>query len=190
MKSLRDLLWKGGFPEIWAENLNSNYFFDDYIQTYLERDLRQILNVTNLRDFRRFLSLLALRVGQLMNYSELSKEVGVAVNTIKSWVNALDHSLHLGYIWENFVFSEYLKEGFVAGKDIFYYRDKNGVEIDFIIEKGGEVFLVEAKHSEHPNTGKLNFKKIAPLFNDKVNLLVALKDFSIYNPLFGSIMKD
>jgi predicted AAA+ superfamily ATPase len=85
LKNFRDLLWKGGFPEIWAENLNSNDFFDDYIQTYLERDLRQILNVTNLRDFRRFLSLLALRVGQLMNYSELSKEVGVAVNTIKAW---------------------------------------------------------------------------------------------------------
>jgi hypothetical protein len=73
-------------------------------------------------------------------------------------------------------------------------------EIDFIIDKGGEVFFVEAKHSEHPNPGKLNFKKIAPLFNGKVSLLVAcgtqekgliaLKDFSIYNPLFGSIMKD
>jgi hypothetical protein len=73
-------------------------------------------------------------------------------------------------------------------------------KIEEAVEKGGEVFLVEAKHSVHPNTGKLNFKKIAPLFNDKVNLLVAcgteekgliaLKDFSIYNPLFGSIIKD
>ena len=181
-----------------------------------------------------------------MNYSELSKEVGVAVNTIKAWVNALetsgiiillppyynnlgkriikapklyfcdnglvaallnidslkalDNSLHLGNIWENFVMSEYLKDGFIAGKNIFYFRDKNGVEIDFIIEKGGEVFLVEAKHSERPNPGKLNFKKVAPLFKEKVNLLVAcgieekglitLKDFSIYNPLLGSIMKD
>jgi len=244
LKNKRDLLWKGGFPEIWAENLNSNDFFDDYIQTYLERDLKQILNVTNLRDFRRFLSMLAIRVGQLVNYSEISKEVGVAVNTIKAWINALetsgliillppyynnlgkrlikapklyfcdnglvaallniaslealDHSPHLGNIWENFVFSEYLKEGFVAGKDIFYLRDKNGVEIDFIIEKDGEVFLVEAKHSERPNPGKLNFNKIAPLFKQEVNLMVAcgvehkglisLKDFSIYNPLFGSII--
>jgi len=244
LKNKRDLLWKGGFPEIWAENLNSNDFFDDYIQTYLERDLKQILNVTNLRDFRRFLSMLAIRVGQLVNYSEISKEVGVAVNTIKAWINALetsgliillppyynnlgkrlikapklyfcdnglvaallniaslealDYSPHLGNIWENFVFSEYLKEGFIAGKDIFYLRDKNGVEIDFIIEKDGEVFLVEAKHSERPNPGKLNFNKIAPLFKQEVNLMVAcgvehkglisLKDFSIYNPLFGSII--
>jgi len=88
----RDLLWKGGFPEVWAENLDSKDFFDDYIQTYLERDLRQILNIANLRDFRRFLSILAIRTGQLLNYSEISKEVGVAVNTIKAWVSALETS--------------------------------------------------------------------------------------------------
>jgi len=237
----RDLLWKGGFPEIWAENLNASDFFDDYIQTYLERDLRQILKVTNLRDFRRFLSLLAFRVGQLMNYSEISKEVGVAVNTIKAWVSALEtsgliillppyynnlgkrlikapklyfcdnglvaallnigslkvleNSPHLSNIWENFVFTEYLKEGLIAGKNLFYIRDQNGVEVDFIIEKDGKIILVEAKNSERPNPKKLNFKKIAPLFKEKVTSIVAcgieeegvisLKDYSIYNPLYG-----
>jgi len=244
LNNKRDLLWKGGFPELWAERLDAKEFFEDYIQTYLERDLKQILNVTNLRDFRRFLSMLVIRVGQLLNYSEISKEVGVAVNTIKAWVNALEvsgliillppyynnlgkrlikapklyfcdnglvtallnigsldameKSLHLGNIWENFVLSEHIKEGFVAGKDIFYFRDTNGVEIDFVIEKKGEVFLVEAKHSERPNPAKLNFKKIAPLFKEKVSSIVAcgveqkgriaLKDFSIYNPLNGSIL--
>lgn len=244
LNSKRDLLWKGGFPELWAANLNPKEFYDDYIQTYLERDLKQILNVSNLRDFRRFLSLLAIRVGQLLNYSEISKELGVAVNTTKAWVGALEvsglitllppyyknlgkrlikapklyfcdnglvsallnidsletleKSLHLGNIWENFVLSEYIKEGKVAGKDIFYFRDTNGVEIDFVIEKKGEVYLVEAKHSERPNPGKLNFKKIAPLFSETVNSFVAcgveekgqitLKDFSVYNPLFGSII--
>jgi hypothetical protein len=240
----RELLFKGGFPELWAERLDVNEFFEDYIQTYLERDLRQILNVNNLRDFRRFLSLLAIRVGQLLNYSEISKEVGVAVNTIKSWVNALevsglivllppyyknlgkrlikapklyfsdngllnallnidsldtlDKSLHLGNIWENFVLTELVKEGFVEGKNIFYFRDTNGVEIDFIVEKKGEIFLLEAKHHERPDPGKLNFKKIAPLFKEKVSCLVAcgvresskinLKDYTVYNPLMGNIL--
>jgi len=238
----RDLLWKGGFPEIWAENLNAPDFFEDYIQTYLERDIKQVLNVLNLRDFRRFLSLLALRVGQLLNYSVLSKEIGVAVNTIKAWVSALevsglitllppyyknlgkrlikapklyfcdnglvaallhinslqvlDHSAHLGNLWENFVFTEYLKGGVVAGRDIFFFRDQNGVEIDFIIEKEGKVFLVEAKVNERPNPQKLNFHKISPLFREEVypmvacgvdeKGIVALRDFSIYNPLYGS----
>ncbi|MDB4584117.1 AAA family ATPase [Draconibacterium sp.] len=83
----KDFLWKGGFPEIWAENLNASEFFEDYIQTYIERDLKQILNVSNLRDFRRFLTLLAIRVGQLINYTGISKEVGVSNNTIKIRAN-------------------------------------------------------------------------------------------------------
>ncbi|MEA1877861.1 MAG: ATP-binding protein [Bacteroidota bacterium] len=241
LEDKRDFLWKGGFPEIWAKNLDASDFFEDYIQTYLERDLKQILNVTNLRDFRRFLSLLALRVGQLVNYSEISKEVGVAVNTIKAWVSALEtsgliillppyynnlgkrlikapklyfcdnglvstllninslkalnNSPHLGNIWENFVFTEFLKEGFISGKNVFFFRDQNGVEIDFIVEKDGKVFLVEAKSSERPNPQKLNFHKIAPLFKEKVTSVVAcgveekgiisLKNYSIYNPLYG-----
>jgi predicted AAA+ superfamily ATPase len=241
LKNKRDLLWKGGFPELWAEKLDVKEFFDDYIQTYLERDLKQIIDVTNLRDFRRFLSILAFRVGQLLNYSEISREIGVAVNTIKAWVSALetsgiiillppyyenlgkrlikapklyfsdnglvtsllninsletlDKSIQLGNIWENFVFSEFLKEGFIAGKDIFFLRDQNGVEIDFILEKEGTVFLVEAKYSEHPNSRKLNFRKIAPLFRQAVKSVVAcgveergtvsLKDYTLYNPLYG-----
>lgn len=241
LENKKDLLWRGGFPEIWAENLDAGDFFSDYIQTYLERDLKQILNVANLRDFRRFLSLLALRVGQLVNFSEISKEVGVAVNTIKAWVNALEtsgliillppyyknlgkrliktpklffcdnglvasllnirslgglnNSPHFGNIWENFVFTEFIKEGYKAGENIFYLRDQNGVEIDFILEKDAKVFLVEAKTSERPNPKKLNFNKIAPLFKEKVvsviactveeKGLIALKDFSIYNPMYG-----
>ena len=236
-----DLLWKGGFPEIWAENLDAGDFFDDYIQTYLERDLKQILNVNNLRDFRRFLSLLAIRVGHLLNYSEISKEVGIAVNTIKAWINALEisgliillppyynnlgkrlikspklyfcdnglvasllninslnalnDSLHLGNLWENFVFTEFLKEGYTAGKNIFFFRDHNSVEIDFVIEKDGKIFLVEAKASERPDQKKLNFNKVTPLFKENAIPIVActveeqkminLKNFAVYNPLYG-----
>src|SRR5690606_13355701 len=73
LKENSDLLWKGGFPELWGKNLNATDFFEDYIQTYLERDLKLILNVSNLADFRRFLMLLATRTGQLVNYTELSK---------------------------------------------------------------------------------------------------------------------
>jgi predicted AAA+ superfamily ATPase len=239
----RDLLWKGGYPETWAEKLNIHDFFDDYIQTYIERDLRQIINVTSLRDFRRFLSLLSLRVGQLLNYSEISKEVGVAVNTIKAWVSAIEvsgliilvppyynnlgkrliktsklyfcdsglvsallninsldtlhQSAHLGNLWENLVLTELVKEGFVAGKNLFYLRDQNGVEIDFVLEKSGKTILLEAKYTEHPTWKKLNFYKFTSRFKRKVESIVAcsveekgkisLKNFSIYNPLYGSI---
>lgn len=238
LKSSSDLLWKGGFPEVWAEDLNASDFFVDYIQTYLERDLKQIINVTSLLDFRKFLSLLALRTGQLINYSEISKDVGVAVNTIKSWVHALEisgiinllqpyyknlgkrlikapklyfndngllcsllniHSIsnlenspHYGNIWENFVFTEYLKEGFISGKNLFFYRDQNGVEIDFVIEKDNTTYLIEAKSNERPNSNKLNFKKVNRLFAENTKSILAcnimekgkihLENFTAYNP--------
>lgn len=106
----------------------------------------------------------------------------------------LENSPHLGKIWENFVFTELLKSGFFCGKDLFFYRDQNGVEIDFIVEKEGQTFLMEAKYSENPKEGKLNFNKVAPLFKKEIRQLVActvneknlisLKDFSVFNPLF------
>lgn len=241
LKDRNDLLWKGGFPEIWAQNLEANEFFDDYIQTYLERDLKQILDVSNLRDFRRFLMLLSTRVGQLVNYTELSKGIGVTGNTIKAWISsleasglifllppyynnlgkrlikspklyfcdnglvsallnisslqALENSPHLGNIWENFVFTEFIKEGFSPGKNLFFFRDQNAVEIDFILEKDGQIYLIEAKKNERPRAEKLNFSKIAPLFKTSVKSMVAcnadeqgeisLKDYSLYNPLYG-----
>jgi uncharacterized protein len=73
---------------LWAKNLDVDDFLNDYIQTYPERDLKQILNVNNLRDFRRFLMLLAIIVGQLVNYTELSKEMIVTGNTVKAWINS------------------------------------------------------------------------------------------------------
>jgi len=246
VKNRWDMLWKGGFPELWASKLDADDFYEDYFQTYIERDLRQLLNVANLANFRRFLSLLALRVGQLVNYTEISKEVGVSLNTIKSWVATLEisgvisllppyynnlgkrlikspklyfsdtglvsyllnitsldslrKSAYLGNIWENYVLVEYLKEGLQVGKDLFFYRDHNGVEIDFIVETKGNTLLVEAKSSERVNEKKLNFKKIVPLFKKEVipvlacgveeDTVMALKNYKMYNPLFGISMND
>ncbi len=236
----RDLLWKGGFPEIWAEKLDAVLFYQDYIQTYLERDLKLVLNVTNIRDFRRLMSLLAIRAGQLLNLSSVAKDLSVTVNTVKAWVNALetsgivyllppyynnlgkrlikapklyfcdngllsallniesmdsyDRSPHRGALWENFTFTELLKAGFVTGKGLFYYRDQNGVEIDFLVEQSSsEITLLEAKETETPSTKQVNFKKVAPLFKKEVRCVVAcnilqtgflkLKDFEAFNPL-------
>jgi predicted AAA+ superfamily ATPase len=241
LKNRWDLLWKGGFPELWTEDLDIKEFYEDYIQTYLERDLRLLINVSDLRDFRRFLSLMAIRVGQLLNYSEIAKSIGVAANTVKAWVstletsgivtllppyynnlgkrltkapkvyfadngllcsllniyseNAFNNSLYLGSIWENFLLTEFQKEGYMAGKELFYYRDSNGVEIDFIWEHDGRTLLIEAKSAERPNPKKLNFKKVAPLFPQKVDNILAcniqeegvfqFKEYAVFNPLNG-----
>ncbi len=84
------LITRGGYPRPWAEpDLPRELFFSSYLATYLERDVRNLLRVANLRDFERFVRALAIRTGQLLSYSELSREVGVAVNTIKEWTSVL-----------------------------------------------------------------------------------------------------
>ena len=67
-------------------------WYSSYLQTYLERDIRTIYNIGNLRDFQRFLQLLAARCAQQLNLSEYSRELGVAVPTIKNWLSILEAS--------------------------------------------------------------------------------------------------
>ena len=85
------LLIRGGFPELWADPaIPVRDFYHAYVSTYLERDLRQILNVGSLRDFERFLRACAARAGQLLNKSELARDVGIAQTTVGQWLSALE----------------------------------------------------------------------------------------------------
>lgn len=70
-------------------------FYSSYVQTYLERDIASLDGVRNLREFDVFLRLLAARVGGLVNYTELAKEVGVSANTIRDWTHILERSFHI-----------------------------------------------------------------------------------------------
>jgi len=85
--------WRGGFPELWQRpDLDRDLWLGSYLATYLERDVRNILNIGSLRDFDRFLRAAALRVGQLLSLSELARDVGIAPNTAKSWISILEAS--------------------------------------------------------------------------------------------------
>lgn len=85
--------WRGGFPELWGRpELDRELWLGSYLATYLERDVRNIVQVGNLRDFDRFLRAAALRAGQLLSYSDLARDVGVTPNTIKAWISILEAS--------------------------------------------------------------------------------------------------
>ncbi|MFH1227257.1 MAG: ATP-binding protein [Planctomycetota bacterium] len=93
LASLKKRVLNGSFPEIATKSgLNSQWWFAGYLQTYLERDLRQLRQVGDLTDFQRFLQLLAAFNGQIMNLSGLSRDLGVAVNTVKGWISILEAS--------------------------------------------------------------------------------------------------
>lgn len=89
---LIESIFKGGYPELHAKALSPERFFSDYLSTYLERDVRQILHVKNLRDFNRFMKLIAVRTSQLLSLTTFASDLGVSPNTIKSWLSVLEAS--------------------------------------------------------------------------------------------------
>lgn len=88
--SLEELILKGGYPKIYKDNLPVSNAYSSYFQTYVERDVRQILQVKDVIQFERFIKLLASRIGQLVNYANLAADVGVSAVTIKEWIAVLE----------------------------------------------------------------------------------------------------
>lgn len=83
-------LLHGGYPEVLARPKARDLWFSSYIQTYLERDVRAIVNVRDLVTFRRFLALLASRHGQILNKTDLAAPLGVSVPTVGDWLHVLE----------------------------------------------------------------------------------------------------
>jgi predicted AAA+ superfamily ATPase len=83
-------LLRGGFPEVLARPRQAEVWFRSYVQTYLERDVRAVTSIRDLATFRRFLSLLASRCGQVLNKTDLAAPLGVTVPTIAQWIGILE----------------------------------------------------------------------------------------------------
>ncbi|MBT7151388.1 MAG: ATP-binding protein [Deltaproteobacteria bacterium] len=247
IKNQTEFIWKGGYPEIWSNpDMDLDDFFESYVRTYIERDLKTIMEVRNLSDFQRFIRVLAARIGQLINYKDISNDVGVSDVTIRKWMHALqisglvyflppfhrnigkrltksakvffaDHGLvcyllgikdlagwnnhiYKGNLWENLVFMELVKTAHLRpGANLFFYRDQNGVEIDFIVESGNTLYFLEAKAGERIDEKKLSFKKVIPLFEKRYQTKAILlqnlsephvlkkKGYHCINPLFADV---
>ena len=91
-KNILKWIVQGGYPEVYAKQLSPEEFYGDYMATYLERDVRNILNVKDLSRFNHFMHLLALRSGQVLNMNTLSGEVGVHATSVKKWISVLETS--------------------------------------------------------------------------------------------------
>lgn len=187
----------GGFPEVVLHPRGRELWFASYLQTYIERDVRLITAVRDLAGFRRFLSLVASRHGQMLNRTDLAAPLGVTIATISEWLRILEitsqiilvppyfenfgkrlikspkiylsdsglachllgiqtqaeleRSPFLGSIFEGFVAAEILKSQINRGqrKELYYFRDQQGLEIDFMIpQPNARFWLVEAKASK------------------------------------------
>lgn len=189
-------LQKGCYPAIYDRNIASKVFYSNYIQTYVERDLSELIHVKDLKQFRNFISLCAARAGQLLNLNSLANECGISQPTAKSWLSVLENSYIVyqlqpyfsnfnkrvtkssklyfydtgllcfllkitdadsvklssqkGNLFENFIVSEYVKKNYHNNllRDLWFWRDAVGHEVDLIWQETERLNLVEIKASE------------------------------------------
>ncbi len=194
VKEIFGVIYRGFFPAlVLNKKQDLGVFYNSYIQTYLDRDLRDFFGVKKVSEFQTFLQLCAARTGQLLNISELARDAGVSVPAAKEWIRILQGTLHIyllnpyykniskrlikapklyfldtglaafltkwqsaetlfngamaAPIFETFVVAEIIKSYFFRGRQppLYYYRDKEGREIDLLIEKEGVLTPIEIK---------------------------------------------
>jgi predicted AAA+ superfamily ATPase len=90
--SLEEYMWTGGYPRIYDKHLNPYQWLGQYFQTYVERDVRALIQVNQLDLFDRFVRLCAGRVGQLLNLSSLANDCGISQPTARAWLGVLQAS--------------------------------------------------------------------------------------------------
>lgn len=190
---LEDVLVSGGYPPIHDRGIDPTTWYSNYVATYVERDVRQLVSVRDLSTFETFLRMCAARCGQVVNLSGLAGDCGITHNTARSWLSVLEasyvvrtlsphfrnfskrlikspklyfldsglvawllqirdpselttHSMR-GPIFEAWVYSELLKAAYNHGRqpNIYFWRDRAGLEIDFLLDRGSTLVPVEVK---------------------------------------------
>ncbi len=186
-------LHRGLYPPVHDRAVDPAVWYAGYVQTYLERDVRQLVNVRDLSTFHRFLRLCAGRTGQLVNLSQLAMDAGVTHNTARAWISTLEASFVVfllqphhasfnkrlvktpklyfydtglaswlvgiqtpeqldahplrGALFETWVVSELLKmrANRALPSNLFFWRDREGHEVDVVAEVGASLVPVEVK---------------------------------------------
>jgi predicted AAA+ superfamily ATPase len=88
-----DSIYLGGYPELVNRDYEGSFdWYTSYLDTYLTRDVRDLREIGDIRDFRRFIQMLASRVSQIINMSEVGRDIGVSVPTVKKWISVLEAS--------------------------------------------------------------------------------------------------
>lgn len=90
--TIETVVCKGSYPQIYAENIPTSRLYPNYIRTYVERDVRQVRQITDLETFQRFIRLCAGRIGQVVNLTSLGNDCGINHSTAKAWLSVLEAS--------------------------------------------------------------------------------------------------
>lgn len=140
-------MYKGFYPAIYDRSIPSKMFYANYIQTYIERDLTEIINVRDLKQFRNFLSLCAARAGNIINLNSLANECGISQPTAKSWLSALESSY---IIFQLQPFFNNLNKRVIKSPKLYFYD--TGLLCHLLrINDAGSILLSEYKGSLFEN---------------------------------------
>ncbi len=193
-------IFTGGYPEVVNGNVSTNDFYSNYLKTYIERDIRGLTQVASEMQFLQFISVVAARTAQLVNYKDIASEVGISEVTAKKWLsllvtsglvyllppfsqnvekrvvktpklyfidtglaayltrwtnpNVLCEGAMSGAFFETYIVGEILKSFCNAGIEppLYFYRDKDKIEIDLIIFQNNTVYPIEIKKTATPKS--------------------------------------
>lgn len=103
--TLDEWMLSGGYPRIYQDQVNPTKAYQNYFQTYVERDVRQLIQIKDLMQFERFIQILAGRIGGVLNMEQIGGEIGISSHTVKHWISILEASFivfRLPPYFENF----------------------------------------------------------------------------------------
>ncbi len=83
---------KGFYPRLYSQSINYQDWFSNYISTYVEKDVRQVLKINDVVTFQRFIKVCAARVGSILNYADIARDCDISLNTAKAWISVLEAS--------------------------------------------------------------------------------------------------
>ncbi|MES2615211.1 MAG: ATP-binding protein [Bdellovibrionota bacterium] len=89
---INEFLIKGFYPRIYSSKTSSDFFYSSYFETYVERDVRELIMIKDLSLFKKFITLCAGRVGQILNKDSLARDVGISAKTVEEWLSVLEAS--------------------------------------------------------------------------------------------------
>ena len=208
---LFERIYRGGYPRLIQQSaLSPAAYFSAYVQTYVERDVQALTQVSNQASFMKLMRSAAMRTGQQLVYSDLARDAGISPKTAAAWVSILQasgivellepyyinttkrlaktpklyfmdtglccwlagwenatqlmNSGYAGAILETWVYGQLVRSYANAGQAcrLTYYRDRNGAEVDFVLEKNGCLYPMEVKRSSSPATHDLRWVSQIP----------------------------
>jgi len=213
-KNWKQLCLKGFYPRLFREKINPGIFFNSYLKTYVEKDVRQVLNIHNARAFTQFIKLCAIRTGTVLNTQDIATATGVDNKTINRWVAVLEASYILHLLppyYNNF------DKRIVKKPKIYFYdtgllcsllgiSTETGLQNHKMLGSIFENFIINEKLKQYYNKGlspafyfwqDTNGREVDLLIEEDKLLVHEIKSSTVVKPeffkninLFSSIAKD